>query len=161
MCNGNEIILLCLPFSTLAPGIVDGRRNSHLQPVQLLRQHDLAAQPGRIGQLVGQVQHVQFLVAGLFRQGVKICLREDQMTRRAGQRSLARPESVQIELVVDDHVQKRVSEFALGLYPVSVGAYERDLDFFVLQLWLGRGQIPAEALNKSELPLLMMLDDKF
>uniref|UniRef100_A0A023EPA4 Putative ferredoxin n=1 Tax=Aedes albopictus TaxID=7160 RepID=A0A023EPA4_AEDAL len=122
----------------------------------IFSQADYDAQSGCIGQLVGQIQHVQLFIARFLRQGIVVGLREDQMASRTGQRALARSESLQIDLIVDDHIEQRVAHLSFRLYPFSVGSHKCDLNLFVLQLRLGCGQISGHALHQ---PHLLERDD--
>lgn len=112
----------------LRPCIVDRGRQLHLEPVQLLAERDLAAQARRVLQLVGQVEHVHFLVARLLRQFIVVGWLEDQVTRRTGECALAGPESVQVDVVVHDHVEQRLAHLPFGLYPLPIRTQECDGD---------------------------------
>ena len=82
--------------------IVDPLRHPDRDAAQLLADAHLAAQPGGLGEPEGQVQHIQLLVRRLVRQPVKVLLRQDDMEGGAGQSALARPEPVNVNIVVDD-----------------------------------------------------------
>ena len=80
-CQSHSVfVLISSPLSL----VVDPLGHLHLHPVQLLGHADLAAQPGGVGEAVGQVEHVQLLVGGLVLDFLKVGLLEDQVASRAG-----------------------------------------------------------------------------
>lgn len=109
----------------LASGIVDRSRNLHFQTIQFRGQHNLATEPWCVAQIIGQIEHVHLLVARLRGQPIVVRLAENQMTRGARKRSLARSESVQIDVIVDDHVEQAVAHFASGCQSFAARSDER------------------------------------
>lgn len=96
----------------------------NLQPVHVLGECDLAAKARGIRQFVGQVQHVQLLVARLVGQLFVVISLKDQMAGGAGQGALAGSKPVQIHAVVNHHVQQGVAHLARRLDPVAVGPHK-------------------------------------
>lgn len=102
----------------------------------------MAAQPGSVLQLIGQVQHVHFLVAGLLWQFIVILQLEDQVAGGAGKCSLAGAESIQVYVIIHHYVQERVTDLAFGLYPFTIRSEECDGDPTSKNSTLGRFQGP-------------------
>ena len=90
------IIEYSLVYALMRFGLVSIHRHvpgcggyTHPQPVQRLRHKNLAAQPGRLRQPKGHIQHVVLLVGGL-RQPVKhFRVLDDHVAGGAGQRRFA------------------------------------------------------------------------
>lgn len=98
--------------ASLASSIVDGRWHLHFQSVHIWSQYDLATQSRCVAQIVGQIQHVHLLIARFRRQFIVIWFTEYQMAGGAGQCTLARSKSIQVDVVINDNVQKVVAHFA-------------------------------------------------
>lgn len=96
----------------------------YLQALHILGQGDLAAQPRGVRQFVRQIQHVQLLITGFVGQFLEIAGLEDQVAGGAGQRAFTGPETIQIHIVVDDHVQQGVTHFSRRLDLVPIGTHE-------------------------------------
>ena len=70
-------------------------RQPHCQPVEFLGDDDLATEPGCLGQIEGEVEHVVLILARLLQQIVPIRI-DDDVTGRAGERPFARTFNVDV-----------------------------------------------------------------
>src|SRR5271169_5448181 len=115
---------------------VAGRRGQpHRQPVELLGDDDLAAEPGRLAEVEGEVEHVLFVLARLLEQIVPVGI-DDHVTGRAGERPFARP--LDIDVMAMSDFEHRQAERCVNL---AAGAVAFDKDHFRHQVKSAPGAV--------------------
>src|SRR5204862_1043003 len=72
----------------------------HGQPVKLLGDDDLTAEPRRYGQAEGEVEHVLLVLGGVLQQFVPVRV-DDNMAGRAGKRAFASALDIDVVAVSD------------------------------------------------------------
>src|SRR5438477_6937596 len=102
--------------------VASGRRQGDGEPVELVAHDDLAAEPRGLCEAEGEVQHVLLVLARVLQQLVPFRI-DDDMTGRAGERTLAGALDVDPVLVGD--LQHRKPERRLDLTAVAVAFDER------------------------------------
>ena len=81
-------------------------------PLHAFRHAHLAGEPRRLGQAVGEVQHVELLVGRLLLDPPKVLVGEVDVAGGAGQSPLASAEPLRgVDLVVDEYVEEVVPLF--------------------------------------------------
>src|SRR5271169_2153928 len=129
-----------MPGPASAEQQVAGRRGQpHHQTVELLGNDDLAAEPGGLAEVEGEVEHVLLVLARLLKQIIPLGI-DDDVAGRAGERAFACPLDIDIMAVGD--FEHREAEGGVDL---AVGPVALDKDHFWHQAKSAPNPAPGSA----------------
>jgi len=120
----------CFFSRVLLSLVVNSFRNADFDSIERFWDANLATQSGGICQAVGQIKHVQLFVCWLFRKLVVNFLAKNEVTSWACQGPLASPETVDLDVVVDDDVEQVVTFLPFSINFGAVRKHESYTDIF-------------------------------